>query len=106
MESVWCLRACHGGQARVEIAVKNRRAGLTLWLANERRLEAFLDETLFEMLDGARCHTQSGGYIRYFPRITKLARVAQEQGAGVNELCRRRFADAGLFVELLALGFR
>ncbi len=49
---------------------------------------------------------EDGATLATFPRGAKLARVAQEQCAGANELCRGRPAGTGKFRELGAFRLR
>jgi len=100
------LRTGQGGQARIKLTVKGGLSWFALGLARQRRLQTLLDKALLEVLDRARGYTQSPRHIGHFPGIAKLTRVTQQQGAGVNELCRGRFAAAGQFGELLAFPFR
>jgi len=101
-----CRRASQRGKARVKCSVESDIPRFARRLANQGRLQTFFDKTLFEVLYGAGADPQSGCHIGHFPRVTVLARIAQEQGASVEKLRGRGLPAAGELCEFGAFRLR
>ena len=88
-------RTSQGCQAGIEGSIEGHFGNPRTGLARQGRLIAFLNETLFEMLDGSRGDAKGLGNIGDLPCRAMLPGIAEQQGPRMNKFWGGRFPVSG-----------